>query len=375
MSARPAPPIIPIAAPMLGEEEERAVVEVLRSGRLTSGPYVERFEHAFAGYVGTSHGIATSSGTMALEAGLEALAIGPGDAVATTPFTFVSSTNAVVHRGARLAFADVEPDTYLLDPNRVEDLLRSDRSIGAMLVVHLFGLAADMDAFRDLAARYGVALLEDAAQAHGATYRGRRAGSFGAWGVFSFYPTKNMTTGEGGMITTDDAALAHRLRILVYPESAGPGYEYRAIGYNYRMSEIAAALGVVQLGKLDARNAARRRNAARLDAGLADLAWLETPAVPPERVHVYHQYVVRARDRDGLQRHLDGQGIESRAYYPIPVPHTPAYRELGYGDVHVPVAEALCRDVLALPVHPAMTEEDLERVVNSVRRFAPGGSR
>jgi dTDP-4-amino-4,6-dideoxygalactose transaminase len=362
--------MIPIARPVVTEEDQARVLEVLASGQLSHGDWVERFEAAFAAYVGARFGIATSSGTTALQVVLEAAGIGPGDRVIVPPFTFVATSNAVVHRGAVPVFVDIEKDTLNLDPNRVEDALRRHRRVRAILVVHLYGLPARMDALCDLSRRYGLLLIEDAAQAHGAAFRGRRVGSFGDAAIFSFYPTKNITTGEGGMIVTSDEALARRARLLVHAGAQDGAYEYEVVGYNFRMTNVAAALGLSQLGRLDVLNEIRRRNAAYLTAHLRDVPGIRTPVEPPETYHVYNQYTVRAQERDALREFLAGRGIETRVYYPRPVPATRAYRRVRYEGGAWPETERACREVLSLPVHPAIGPEDLRGVVEAIQAFA-----
>jgi perosamine synthetase len=366
--------MIPIARPLLTEEDTARVLEVLASGQLAAGEWVERFEAAFAAYIGTRFAVATSSGTTALQAALEAAGIGPDDRVIVPPFTFGATSNAVVHRGAVPVFVDIDPLTFTLDPRRVEDALRSHRNVRAMIVVHLYGLAARMDALCELAARYGLILIEDAAQAHGAAYLGRRVGSFGHAAIFSFYPTKNITTGEGGMIVTSDEALAQRARLLVHAGVNGAGYEYEVVGYNFRMTNIAAALGLSQLRRLDALNEVRRRNAARLSERLCGVPGVVPPVEPPGTYHVYNQYTIRAAHRDALQRALVSQGIQARIYYPVPIPATPAYRTVRYEGGPWPETERACREVLSLPVHPGLREEEIDRIAGAVRAFMTEGA-
>ncbi len=363
--------IIPIARPLITGEEKRRVLEVLESGNLVAGRRVREFEEAFSAYLGAAHGIGTSSGTAGLVVALEAAGLAPGAGVITTPFSFVATANAILHRNARPVFVDIDPRTYNLDPEAVADALARTPDVQALLPVHLYGLPCRMDALMRLAHAHNLIVIEDAAQAHGAAFQGRRAGTFGDAGVFSFYPSKNLTTGEGGMIVTDHAPVAERARRLVNCGQTGL-YVYEALGYNYRMTEIAGALGGVQLAHLDARNARRRANAARLSAGLADLDWLVLPETPPDCVHAYHQYTVRIpRVRDRLARHLEAQAIGTRVYYPQPIHRSPLYRRLGYGDVRCPEAERAAQEVLSIPVHPALSEDELDRIVQAIRRFDP----
>jgi perosamine synthetase len=364
-------PRIPIARPLLTDEDKRRVLEVLDSGNLVAGRWVREFEQSFSAYLGTAHGVATSSGTTALLVGLEAAGIEPGARVVTTPFSFGATANAILHRGARPVFADIDPRTYNLDPSAVQELLARTPGVRAILPVHLYGLPCAMDALMRLAGEHDLAVLEDAAQAHGAAFHGRRAGTFGIAGAFSFYPSKNLTTGEGGMLVTQDAHLADSARMLVNGGQSSR-YVYEVLGYNYRMTEVAGALGVAQLARLDERNARRRRNAAQLTAGLRDLEWLTLPVEPDGCFHVYHQYTVRAPGvRDRLSRYLESQGIDTRVYYPVPIHKSPLYRRLGYGDVRCPEAERAAEEVLSIPVHPALEETEVARIVETIRRFDP----
>ena len=359
---------VPIAQPIIGQEERRRILEVLASGILVADRMVREFEDAFATYLGVPHAVATSSGTTALQVALEALGIGAGDRVVTTPFTFAATSHAVVHAGARPVFADVDPRTFNLDPAAVEVAVR-ESGARALIVVHLFGLPCDMAAMGEIVRRHHLLLIEDCAQAHGAAFQGRKVGTFGHAAIFSFYPTKNMTTGEGGMIVTADPEVARRARLLVDPRFGGE-YVYDVIGYNFRMTDVAAAMGLPQLRRLDGHNAARRRNAHLLTEALQDLEWLQVPLEPAGTYHVYTQYTVRVREREAFMAHLTEEGIGHKIFYPLLIPHTPAYRRLGYGGAF-PAAETLTREVLSLPVHPALSPDDLQRIIDAVRRFRP----
>lgn len=362
---------IPIAKPLISDDEKRRVLEVLDSGLLVAGTQVRAFEQAFARYLSVPHAAATSSGTTALQVALEALEIGKGDVVVTTPFTFVASSNAILYAGARPVFVDVDPRTANIDPNQVEEAVRRERA-KAVVCVHLYGLPSDLPALTEITARHGALLIEDCAQAHGAAVQGRKAGTFGDAAIFSFYPTKNMTTGEGGMVVTSREDVARRAAVLVNVGQNGTAeYVYERIGYNYRMTEMAGAIGLGQLTRLEEFNAARRRNAARLSAALRGLDWLTPPVEPAGYHHVYHQYTVQTADRDALARHLAADGVGSRVYYPHLIPHSPAYRRLGYGGSY-PAAEALAARVLSLPVHPALSDDDVDRIIESVRAFPLG---
>ncbi len=355
--------MIPIAKPLLGDEERDAVWTVMQSGQVAQGPVVAEFERAFAQMCGVRYAIATSSGTTALHLALLAHGIGPGHEVITSPFTFIASANSILHTGARPVFVDVEEDTFNLDATQIEAAITPRTK--ALMPIHLFGLPCDMGAIMDIAARHGLAVIEDACQAHGATYAGQAAGSFGT-GCFSFYATKNITTAEGGMITTNDEAIAERARLL-RNHGMRQRYYHEELGYNFRMTDLQAAIGLVQLRKLAQFNAARIRHATLLSERLADVVTI--PTVPPGRQHVFHQYTVRiAHDRDGVAAKLNAAGVGTGIFYPVPVHQQAPYLALGYGNHRFPVAERLSREVLSLPVHPALTPVDLETIVREVRR-------
>jgi perosamine synthetase len=351
--------MIPISIPLLGDEEKQAILEVIDSGQLAQGAKVVAFEQAFAAFCGVKHAVATSSGTTALQTAVLAHGIAPGDEVITTPFTFIASANAVLFARGKPVFVDIDERTYNMDPGLIEAAITPRTK--AILPVHIFGNPCDMEAIMDIATRHGLVVIEDACQAHGATVRGRKAGSFGV-GCFSFYPTKNITTAEGGIITTNDDELADRAR-LIRSHGQRKRYYHESIGYNFRMTEIQAAIGLVQLGKLEQFTAARRANAQYLTQKLKGVI---IPYEAPGCRHVYHQYVVRVPDgRDQLADYLRDSGIATGIYYPLPVHKQVAYQRLGYTD-RLPVAERMSRQVLALPVHPALTQEDLGRIVEGV---------
>lgn len=360
--------MIPIAKPMMGEEEKAAVIAVLESGQLAQGQKVAEFEELFAQFCGVKHAIATSSGTTALHVALLAHGIGAGDEVITTPFTFIASANSVLFTGARPVFVDIQPDTFNIDPQQVEEAVKARRASGArvkaIMPVHLFGQLCDMPALLDIARRYELLIVEDACQSHGASIDGQKAGSFST-GCFSFYPTKNITTGEGGIVTTDDDAIAQRCRLLRHQGSSRT-YFHETLGYNFRMTNIHAAIGVAQMGKLARWTEQRIANAAYLTARLSHLPHVVPPAVRPGYRHVFHQYTVRIRgNRDQAIEQLRAKGIGVGVYYPLPIHKQPLYLGLGYDD-HLPEAERAAQEVLSLPVHPALSPEDLEAIVEAV---------
>ena len=360
--------MIPIAQPAIGSLERERVDEVLASGMLADGPEVRAFEDAFADMCDVDHAIATSNGTTALHAALWALGIGEGDRVITTPFSFIASANAIRLCGGEPVFVDIDPATYNLDPELVEQQLRADDTIEAILPVHLYGLPADMPRFRALADTYDVHLIEDCAQAHGATVDGSPVGSTGDVGCFSFYPTKNMTTGEGGMITTDDDEIAKRAASFVnHGRVAGDrSYDHAHVGHNFRMTSIAAVLGQVQLDRLDRFVKHRREHADYLNVALNG-SDVSTPTAPDGYRHVYHQYTIRSTDRDGLRETLTEHDIGAGVYYPRPIPDEAAYDGV---DVDIPHARAAADEVLSLPVHPGLDSDDLFHIAEVVTSHA-----
>lgn len=365
---------IPISAVALGDDVEQLVVAVLRSGHLVQGPMVAQLEAEFATLCGVNHAVAVNSGTTALIAALDALGIGAGDEVITSAFTFAATLNAILESGATARFADIDPDTFNLDPGSVESLVNA-RTV-AVMPVHLYGLPARMHDLLEVAARHGLAVVEDAAQAHGAIERGRSVGSFGT-GCFSFYATKNVTAGEGGVVTTDDPALADRLRVL-RNQGMRARYQYEVPGHNWRMTDVQAAIALPQLHRITELTDARRVNAQLLTDGLGDIAGLTVPIIPPGRTHVFHQYTVRVRDgaatRDSLSESMAASGIGTGIYYPRLVHDYDCYRS----DPRVvtsdatPRAEIAAREVLSLPVHPQVSGADVERIVSSLRDALTG---
>jgi dTDP-4-amino-4,6-dideoxygalactose transaminase len=352
--------VIRIAQPLIGPDEEEAVLTALRSGQLAQGPIVARFEEELACYLGVRHAVAVSSGTAALIVALRANGIGDGDEVLVPAFTFAATANAVLEVGARPVLMDIREDSFNIDLNQLETAVGSRTR--AVLPVHLYGHPCEMSLLEEIADRHGLLVIEDACQAIGASWEGRRAGSFGA-GCFSFYATKNMTTGEGGMVATDDGEVARRARLL---RNQGEEVRYRTdlLGANFRMTELAAALGGVQLSKVDGWNERRRANAAWLSEHLEGVV---TPRVQSGAHHVYHQYTVRVPEgrRDALLESLREQAIEAAVYYPRCVHQQPLYRELGIGG-SFPVAERAAMEVLSLPVHPGLSPEDLKCIAAAV---------
>ncbi|WP_020579216.1 DegT/DnrJ/EryC1/StrS family aminotransferase [Actinopolymorpha alba] len=352
---------IPAAKPLIGDEERAAVDRVLRSGMVVQGPEVAAFEAEFAELVGGNICVAVNSGTSALHMGLVAAGVRPGDEVIVPSFTFAATANSVALAGATPVFADIEPDYFCLDPAAVEAAV-TPRTVGIM-PVHLYGHPANQTALEEIAAKHGLAIFEDACQAHLASWQGRPVGSFGAIAAFSFYPTKNMTTGEGGMVVCADEDVARKVRLL-RNQGMERRYENELVGFNTRMTDIAAAIGRVQLTKVRGWTEQRQRNAAYLDAHLSGLAGITTPKVADEATHVYHQYTLRSDDRDGLQSKLTDAGVGTGVYYPIPNHQLPSFGL----DLDLPETARACREAISLPVHPALTESDLEHVVAAVAK-------
>ena len=370
---------IPAARPLIGAEERAAVDAVLAGGMVVQGPQVAAFEEEFsARVVGGAHCVAVNSGTSAQH--LAALASGAGadrEAEVIVPsFTFAATANSVAITGARPVFADIDPVTFTLDPASVEAAV-TERTI-AIEVVHLYGLPANMPEILDIARRHGLAVWEDCAQAHAAAIDDEPVGAFGAWGSFSFYPTKNMTSLEGGMVSTADAELARRVRLL-RNQGMERQYANEVVGLNNRMTDVAAAVGRVQLTRLAGWTAARRANAAALDAGLADAPGVVTPHVPQGYTHVYHQYTIRlegasAAERDEVARVLREQWrIGTGVYYPIPNHRLPSLAPYAPG-LDLPGTERAARECLSLPVHPSLSEADLERIVRAVGAAVTAGA-
>jgi perosamine synthetase len=355
---------IPASGLQLGDEERAAIERVLASGMLAQGPEVAAFEAEFAEHVAGRHCVAVSSGTSALLLGLLALGIGPGDEVVVPSFSFAATANAVVLAGARPVFVDIEPHQFTIDPDAVVAAI-TERT-AAIMAVHLYGHPAAMAPLAEIADAHGLAIVEDAAQAHLARLAGRPVGTFGSVAAFSFYPTKNMTTGEGGMVVCADEAAARRVRLL-RNQGMEKRYANEVVGYNARMTDLQAAIGRVQLGHLPERTDVRRRNAAFLTEALGAVAagsGLGLPSVAPAAEPVWHQYTVRAPRRDEVVQRLSDLGVPTGVYYPTPIHRLPAY-DL---DLDLPQTAAAARQVLSLPVHPNLSKAQLDHVVDAVEK-------
>ena len=356
--------MIPISKPYLGEAEKQAVMEVLDSGMLAQGPRTAKFEERFAQVCGVKHAIATTSGTTALHVALLAHDIGPGDEVITTSFTFIASVNSILFTGAKPVFVDIDEETFNLDPALSERAITPRTK--AIMPVHLYGYVCDMDALQSIADKHGLVIVEDAAQAVGATYKGKAAGGFGT-GVFSLYATKNVMSGEGGMVTTNDDTLADKCR-LIRNHGMKRRYYHDMLGYNFRMSDLHAAIGLAQMDRLAGFTEKRRANAAYLNARIESVV---TPKVKDGYDHVWHQYTVRVdggRDRDAAVKQLNDAGVGTGVFYPVPAHQQGYIRDL-LGDVSLPVAERLATEVISLPVHPQLSRADLDTIVTEVNKL------
>ncbi len=350
--------MIPIAKPWIGEEEKKEVERVLDSGMLAYGEWVKRFEREFAEYVGVKHALSTTSGTQALILALEAVGV-RGKDVLVPSFTFIASATSIIRAGGRPVFVDVDPKTFNIDPKDVRRKITPETK--AIMPVHLYGQMANMDEIMEIAEEHDLYVIEDSAQAHGAEWNGKKAGSVGHIAGFSFYPTKNMTTGEGGMVTTNDDELAERVAML-RNHGQTQRYMHEELGWNFRMTNIAAAIGLVQLKKLDRANEKRRENAKFYDETLKDVI---TPYADERAKHIYHQYTIRVKNRDALVEKFKKEGIGFGIYYPMGNHEQPIMKKLGY-TANLPVTEELCRDVISIPVHPLLSDEDREKVAEVI---------
>lgn len=354
--------MIPIAKPILGKEEEDAVVRVIRSGCIARGPETQAFESEFAAFCGANSAVGTTSGTTALQLALLALGIGEGDEVITTPFSFIASANSIRYTGARPVFCDIDPVTYNIDPAKIEALITPKTK--AILPVHLYGHPAEMDAIMAIAARHKLLVIEDACQAHGANYKGKKTGSIGDAAAFSFYPTKNMGVGEGGMATFRDPEVAKKA-MLIHAHGMEPRYYHHMIGYNFRMDDISAAIGREQLKKLPDFNAARQANAKYLIENISNPK-VTLPTVVEGCEHVFHQFTIQIDDRDAAVEKLTELGIGTGIHYPVCINEQEYYtKDLGYL-CDTSVASEISHKVISIPVHPALSKKNLEEIVSAV---------
>lgn len=350
--------MINISKPLIGEEERNAVLDVLNSGILAQGPKVKQFEEDFRVCMSSDYAIATNSGTSALKIVLQSLGIKRGDEVITTPFSFIASANSIIYSGAKPIFVDVQEDSFNINPRLIVEKINNNTK--AIMPVHLYGNPADMKEIMKISNDHNLMVIEDASQAHGASIDNKFVGTFGDAGCFSFYPTKNMTTGEGGMIITNDKEVYDK-SLMVRDHGSNKKYYHEILGYNFRMTDIAAAMGIEQLKKLNKFNEMRIKNAVYLMNRFKDLDSVVLPKIKNNYKHVFHQFTIRVKNRAELIKKLEFNKIGYGIYYPLPINKQKLYQDLGYND-KCPVAELLSNEVLSLPIHPGLTQQDLEKI-------------
>ena len=366
--------MIPIARPFIGDEEISAVNEVLKSGSLAQGPKVSELEKNFAEYCQTKYAIAVNSGTAAIHAALFAAGVGPGDEVITTPFSFIATINPILMVGARPVLVDIEPGSFNLDVTKVEAAITAKTR--AIIPVDLYGQPVDYDELNKIAKNHNLKVIEDSCQSVGALYKNKKTGSIGNLGCFSLYATKNIMCAEGGIVTTNDEEYMKLIKSF-RQHGMTETYEYAYLGYNYRMSDLHAAIAVEQLKRADEFNEKRRANAARLSELLKDLRVVELPVTKPERTHVFHQYTIKLaknadKTRDELVSELRAREIGAGVYYPKPLHYYPHIAQLGYEKGDFPIAEDVAARVLSLPIHPAVNEKEIEFMAEVMQNVLGG---
>ncbi|MDR3195981.1 MAG: DegT/DnrJ/EryC1/StrS family aminotransferase [Endomicrobium sp.] len=362
--------MINVACPIIGERERRLVNDVLNSRILASGKYVSQFEQSFAEYCGAKFGIANANGTTSLHTALLMFGIKPGDKVITTPFTFIATANSVLFCGAKPIFADIDPKTFNIDSIKLEETLKKEKNVKAVIIAHLYGLTCNMDAILKLKKKYKFKLIEDACQAHGAEFKNKKAGSFGNASAFSFYATKNMMTGEGGIVLTNDAKADKYGRQIINHGREGHS-THTVLGYNFRLTNLAAAIGVAQLGQLESWIEKRIANAKKYNEAFKDLEFLQTPYVPENCRHVFHQYTVRvsSKERESFMKRLADKGVGSGIYYPCVIYKQPLYKKLGYKSGLCKEAEKAAMEVVSLPVHPSLLAAEVDEIIKVVKSY------
>lgn len=366
--------MISLSKPFIGEEEVKAVVKVLRSGQLSQGEITLEFERKFAKYCGMSYAVAFSNATAAIHTALHALDTNEGGEVITTPFTFVASANPILMMRAKVVFADISEDDFCISPQEVQRVINNNTE--AIIPVDLFGQIYDYKGLKKVVGKKKIKILEDASQAIGAEQDNIRAGNFGDVGVFSFYATKNLTTGEGGMAVTNSERLVKKMRLFRHHgQLPGKRYEYFELGYNYRMTDIAAAIGLEQLKRIDDFNKKRMKHASLLTEGLKNIPGIIIPNVKKNNKHVFHQYTIRVtkdfgHTRNELGQYLTMKGIGNGIYYPKPLHVYPHFRALGFKKGDFPVAERIANEVLSLPVNPQLTDENINTIIKAIANYA-----
>lgn len=364
--------MINVCKPIIEQEEIDAVTGVLRSGMIAQGPKVKELEDNFAEFCGTNYAVAFSSGTAAIHGGLNALGIKKGDEVITTPFTFVATSNPILMQGAEVVFADISEEDFNLDPKKVEEKITDKTK--AIIPVDLYGQIFDYDAIYELTNGRDIKILEDACQAIGAEQNGKKAGNFGDVTAFSLYATKNIMSGEGGMVTTNDEYIAEKCKRFRHHGQSNT-YEYVDLGYNYRMTDLCATIGIEQLKKVGRFNNKRIENATRLSEGLKDIKGLVLPIVNKDNRHVFHQYTVRLTNefrssREEFIAYLKSKDIGSAVFYPKPLHLHPHFMKLGYKKGDFPVSERMSEQVLSLPVHPSLSSDDINYIIHTIESYA-----
>lgn len=361
--------MVNMAKPCIGQEEKDAVCGVLDSGMIACGAVTSEFEREFSTYIGMPFGIATTSGTTALTVAIQALGLGKGDKILTTPFSFIASTNAIVYSGAVPVFADIDPRTFNVDPECLEERLAEEPDIKAVLIVHLFGQSCDMDRIMKIVKKHNLLLIEDCAQSHGAMWKGKKVGSFGDVSAFSFYPTKNMTTSEGGMVLAKDERVQERARLLIN-HGMKIRYHHDTLGYNYRMTNLAASIGLCQLRKLDGFNQTRRRNAEFYNQKIQN-PLVELPYADEAGYHVYHQYTIKVKNqkRDAFVKWLEENEVGYGIFYPLSIPEQKCFEEMGFSREY-PVTDTIKKEIVSIPIHPMLTAEELEIAADVINRFS-----
>jgi dTDP-4-amino-4,6-dideoxygalactose transaminase len=365
--------MIPIAKPFIGEEEVTAVVGVLKSGIIAQGAKVKELEEKFAKFCGTKYAVAVNSGTAALHTSLKVAGIKPGDEVITTPFTFIATANTILMQGAKPIFVDIKEDTFNIDPQKIQG--RITKKTKAIVTVDLYGQLCDYDKISKIAKENNIVVIEDSCQAVNAEYNGKKAGSFGDAAAFSFYATKNITCGEGGMVTTNNEEYTENAKLFrQHGRSKMTSYEYTELGYNYRMTDICATMLLEQLKKADTLTDKRIENAEYLSKELEKIKGIRVPIVKKGYKHVFNQYTIKVQDnfklnRDELIGHLNKKGINSGVYYPKPLHLCEHFRKFGYKEGDFPIAEKLGKQVVSLPVHPHLTKEQLNCIINAFKEF------
>ena len=360
--------MIPIAKPFMDEEEIKAVAKVIQSGTIAQGPKVRELEEKFARLCGTEYAVAVNSGTAALHTALKTTGINQGDEVITSPFTFIATANTILMQNAKPIFVDIDENTFNIDPKKIEEKITEKTK--AIIAVDLYGHLCDYDEISKIAEKNNLSIIEDACQSIDAEYNQKKAGSFGDVAAFSFYATKNITCGEGGMLTTNNKEYAEKARLLrQHGRSSMTEYEYTKLGYNYRMTDICAAILLEQLKKLDFMTKKRIENANCLIEGLKDIKGIEVPAVKENNKHVFHQFTIKVEDnfklsRDELINYLKEKGINTAIYYPKPLHLCEHFRNIGYKEGDFPIAEKISKQVLSLPVHPHLTKEQINIIIN-----------